>query len=307
MSAEENRRPPDIVLKKQVVPFVKIPRILFEELGKTVTPYGILVYGAIMGYANYNTGECFVLISTIANNLGIGQSTVRREITRLHDLGLITKNYREGMSLKIWINEPEDVPLISGTPPQSSGTPLCGSGTPLCGSGEVAIPWLHKEISSKEISLNEISPKDTNTNLSLFKEEKEYTNHKSTKKPTKEKESFPALPPWVPVEAWEGFLEMRRKKKIPMTARAFRGCVKALEEFSGKDTGIAEKILDASTMNGWSGLYALNGGARTFNKPEPAKRLSMQEEQRIREEEFKKTADVREKRWAEILRRAETI
>lgn len=37
------------------------------------------------------------------------------------------------------------------------------------------------------------------------------------------------LPNWIPPEAWEGWLAMRKAKKIPMTPRAFTIAVNALQ------------------------------------------------------------------------------
>ena len=62
------------------------------------------------------------------------------------------------------------------------------------------------------------------------------------------------MPAWVPMDAWNGYLEMRAKKKKPMTQRAFTLAINALQEIkdAGKNVGVA---LDQSTLNGWTGLF----------------------------------------------------
>jgi hypothetical protein len=77
----------------------------------------------------------------------------------------------------------------------------------------------------------------------------------------KPKESAFALPEWVPLEAWKGFVEMRTKSKSAFTERAkalLVGELFALVEAGGN----AARILDQSTANGWKGVFPLkaNGG-----------------------------------------------
>lgn len=64
------------------------------------------------------------------------------------------------------------------------------------------------------------------------------------------------LPDWVPVEEWNGFLEMRKKKRIPTTERAKELAVKSLEKLSKMGFKPSE-VLDQSTLNGWTGLFPI--------------------------------------------------
>lgn len=63
-----------------------------------------------------------------------------------------------------------------------------------------------------------------------------------------------ALPEWIPIEAWAGYVEMRKKIKKVMTPRAEAMQIKTLEEFRDAGYDVAE-ILDNSTMNNWTSLY----------------------------------------------------
>jgi hypothetical protein len=62
------------------------------------------------------------------------------------------------------------------------------------------------------------------------------------------------LPEWIDIEAWQGFVEMRKKEKHPMTGRAEYLAIKQLEKYrqAGMDPNA---ILDQSTMHGWRGLF----------------------------------------------------
>ena len=70
-----------------------------------------------------------------------------------------------------------------------------------------------------------------------------------------------ALPDWVPIDAWTGFCEMRRKSKSAFTERAKALLVAELFKLV-EAGGNAAAILDQSTANGWKGVFPLkvNGG-----------------------------------------------
>jgi hypothetical protein len=70
-----------------------------------------------------------------------------------------------------------------------------------------------------------------------------------------------ALPEWVPEAAWNGFVEMRKKLRNPLTDRAKELAIAKLYKLKveGHDP---EKVLDQSTMNGWKGLFELKGETR---------------------------------------------
>lgn len=64
------------------------------------------------------------------------------------------------------------------------------------------------------------------------------------------------LPEWLPLEAWKGWLEVRKSKKAPNTPRALNV---ALEELTRlRSLGFdAAKVLDQSTVKGWKMVYPL--------------------------------------------------
>lgn len=64
------------------------------------------------------------------------------------------------------------------------------------------------------------------------------------------------LPDWLPLDAWNGYAEMRKKLRKPMTDRAMGLRIRDLAAFRDAGQDI-EKILDQSTANGWTDLYPL--------------------------------------------------
>jgi hypothetical protein len=83
---------------------------------------------------------------------------------------------------------------------------------------------------------------DTDTNTDKDKETK--------------KDEVAVLPPWLPLEAWKPFLEMRRKKKIANGPRALNMLLTELERLKslGHD---AQAVIDQSTLKGWTSFYPL--------------------------------------------------
>jgi len=62
------------------------------------------------------------------------------------------------------------------------------------------------------------------------------------------------LPDWIPKDAWDGFVAMRKEIKKPLTGRAIQLAIAKLGRLrdAGENVG---KALDESTLNRWSGIY----------------------------------------------------
>jgi hypothetical protein len=69
-----------------------------------------------------------------------------------------------------------------------------------------------------------------------------------------------SLPEWLPTEAWNGFVEMRKQKKKPLTDRAKQIILRQLDALRANGENPAE-ILDRSTMHGWTGIFTARGNA----------------------------------------------
>ncbi len=64
------------------------------------------------------------------------------------------------------------------------------------------------------------------------------------------------IPDWLPLEPWQGFIEMRKKIRKPMTSYAEKLMVKRLAALmaSGQDV---EAVLEQSIRNSWQDVYPL--------------------------------------------------
>lgn len=77
------------------------------------------------------------------------------------------------------------------------------------------------------------------------------------------------LPDWLPVEAWNGFVEMRIRKRAKPTHRALKLLIADLEKFraAGEDPS---EVLDQSTKRGWTGIFSTRrggGGSGATGRP----------------------------------------
>lgn len=83
----------------------------------------------------------------------------------------------------------------------------------------------------------------------------------------KQKSSF-TPPDWVPMDSWEGWLEMRKKKRAPNTEKALRLAVKDLDKL--REDGVDPRdVLDQSTKRGWTGLFDTRGNVTPMRRPNP--------------------------------------
>jgi hypothetical protein len=78
------------------------------------------------------------------------------------------------------------------------------------------------------------------------------------------------VPEWVPVDAWNGYIEMRAKKKKPMTDRAFLLAINELGRIKDAGTSVGQ-ALDQSTMNGWTGIFMPKEVQHNTNQTNPEK------------------------------------
>lgn len=93
------------------------------------------------------------------------------------------------------------------------------------------------------------------------------SNHKDKDKDKDNKEQLPTgkvaeqgngLPEWLPFEAWNGFVESRRKMKKPLTDRAKVIAIKTLEKHKAEGYD-PEFLLDTAVAKCWLGIYIPKG------------------------------------------------
>jgi len=104
-------------------------------------------------------------------------------------------------------------------------------------------------------------PITTNSNP-IITDNNAITTGESTQSKVKEskvKETIYILPEWIDKELWEGFLEVRKRKRAAPTQYALSLIIKDLERLkaSGDDPN---EVLKRSITNSWKGVFPLKGG-----------------------------------------------
>lgn len=86
------------------------------------------------------------------------------------------------------------------------------------------------------------------------------------------------LPDWIPVKAWDGYLDMRAKKKKQPTELARDLVIAELAKLREAGQNV-EAVLNASTRNGWTDVYPVKGeSGHVSPQSNEAKRLADNEE-----------------------------
>jgi len=75
------------------------------------------------------------------------------------------------------------------------------------------------------------------------------------------------LPEWLPLEAWNGWIEMREKQRWKLTERAKRMWLADLEAWRMEGYDIAY-ILNEATKKDWRGLFVNDRTPRIVARPE---------------------------------------
>lgn len=92
----------------------------------------------------------------------------------------------------------------------------------------------------------------------------------STKKDTPAKADVgspkPALPDWIDKAAWDGFVEMRKRIRAPMTGRAEKLAIAELERLANQGHD-PTAVLDQSTRNSWKGLFPIKADTANDKRP----------------------------------------
>ena len=82
------------------------------------------------------------------------------------------------------------------------------------------------------------------------------SKHEPSNTKTKEPKARYAIPLFVPQDAWDGFVQMRRTGKGVFTERAAALILSQLKAMHSDGQDIAA-VLDQSTANGWKGVFPL--------------------------------------------------
>ena len=90
------------------------------------------------------------------------------------------------------------------------------------------------------------------------------TQEEKEKEKEKEKVILKTIPDFIDKDLFNDFLEMRKKKRVPLTDKALKLLINRLTEFHNSGQNVS-KIIENSIMRGWTGVFE--------EKTEPAKKV----------------------------------
>lgn len=180
-----------------------------------------------------DAGECWPSIPTICERTCFGRTAVIEAVHWLESRHYLSADRSNGRKTRYWL-------------------------TPSLGACDGVKPVRHTDRSATQTG----SPNGLNQSASRTKPVRQTDpNHKEPSRTVSKKQRpAPAAPlvfdppSWINREAWDGFAEMRRKIRKPMTMRAAELIVMALDRMR-LDGHNPNTALDASTRNGWQDVY----------------------------------------------------
>ena len=110
-----------------------------------------------------------------------------------------------------------------------------------------------------ERSLDE-TPTNVERQLPVSQADVELPTPTPTPTPKNKEEAQAPLPDWLPIEAWNGYVEMRKRIRKQMTPRAQKLVLDSLGDMMGRGVNICA-ALDNSTRNNWTDVYEPKPGA----------------------------------------------
>lgn len=95
------------------------------------------------------------------------------------------------------------------------------------------------------------------------------------------------LPDWLPRDAWDAFVEMRKKERHPLTETAVKLAIGKLEKLrtAGQDV---RTVLEESTFNGYRGLWPAPATNANGSKAPPKPKTQYERDREAQQEERRK-------------------
>lgn len=107
----------------------------------------------------------------------------------------------------------------------------------------------------------EIADEIANPIASELQKNTPYTKNQEHSSSLRSELNAQALPAWIPGDAWDSFVEMRRKLRAPLTKKAEEIAVSELKKL--RDEGNDPRaVLEQSTMKSWRGLFPVKHETR---------------------------------------------
>jgi hypothetical protein len=261
---------------------------LAQEISHSSAKFVLVV---MAHHATRGSWESWLSVAKMAESTGQDRKTVMANLARLQQMGFIVdtkKRVGETKQIPVFLlngakngtvseggNEP-DSSTENGTVGRYQNRDSYGDETvPIFPSNSTVFPGNSTVFSTEQYRFSLETVPKTGHGIDNLK-----SKDKSKGKSKETREEFPG---WIPMDAWEGFVEMRKKIKKPLTDTAERLAIKALDRLM--QAGHSPRaVLEQSTLNCWQGLFEVKGaGQRTNGNRDSRDEFNARENARAKE------------------------
>lgn len=194
--------------------------------------------------------EAYAAIATVAEKTGQDRKTVIAALKKLEEMGHIADTGKR-------IGRTGQIPVyklnLTGVKSTENGTVKPEETVPFFPDNSTVFP-----------SKSTVFPSNSTENGTRNHKEPLLTVIEPKKDigAKKEKKEAFVLPDWIPLDAWNGYLDMRKKKKKPPTDYARDLLIKELEKLQNEGHDLT-KVLNNSIKNDWTDLYGNKNTLKT--------------------------------------------
>lgn len=221
------------------------------------TPKAVLV--SLADNAN-DEGQCWPSIATICQRTCFGKTAVIEAIAWLESVGLLTADRSNGRHSKYQITPNLDLFDVQNQTASRAGA-----------RAEPVREPNRLEQNRSACRTTPVRQTDTNRQEPKTRSKAEAKAQPPAKKPPAAREPIPEPPGWVDPDAWSGFVEMRKRLRFPLTARAASLIFHELEKLRAKGHD-PTAVLDQSTRNGWRDVYPIKQDTPNADRSQGRKR-----------------------------------
>ena len=223
--------------------------MMTEGWKEKLSPGEKLVFISLCDIAN-DEGECFTLVSSIAQKCSMSRSAVLANMAKLEERTLIEREHRQGRSNifyvypgKLFSNPRRICTRPDSAPTRPDSAPTRPDSAPITQSN----PYL------------------TQSNPYLTQSACARHPEPQAAKVGKGEKVVIDLPAWMSQELWQDIIDHRKSLKCPVTIKALQTVLQELEKHHSSGQNLRE-MLNQSVMNGWKGLFPIKAAQPTASK-----------------------------------------
>ena len=217
--------------------------MMTEGWKEKLSPGEKLVFISLCDIAN-DEGECFTLVSSIAQKCSMSRSAVLANMAKLEERTLIEREHRQGRSNifyvypgKLFSNPRRICTRPDSAPTRPDSAPITQSNPYLTQSN----PYLTQSARAR--------PPSEPQAAKVGKGEKVVID----------------LPAWMSQELWQDIIDHRKSLKCPVTIKALQTVLQELEKHHSSGQNLRE-MLNQSVVNGWKGMFPVKAAQPTASK-----------------------------------------